>query len=218
VIDRLGAAGVEHHLFGFGVDQGRDLTPGLLQSLSGRGPLPGCRWRGCRRRFRYNESSPLAPGVKRRCSQMVQIDYTMSASFLPGRVISGRDHGEYPSHKRHTRATLPPPVSGSRGNNSLRLPVCGGFLVQLGVGHLTGLAVQVILDGGMQGVGPQVGTVELVGGRPPRASATSELVIFIASWRVLPRAISVIMLETAMAGAATEGFKFDVLPGGHSRL
>ena len=54
VIDGLGAAGAEHHLFGFGVDQGGYLGPGLLQGFSRRYAPPGCRWKGCRKRFRYN--------------------------------------------------------------------------------------------------------------------------------------------------------------------
>ena len=41
------------------------------------------------------------------------------------------------------------------------------FILRLGH-HLTGLAVQVIFDGRMQGVGPQVGAVQLVGRQAPQ--------------------------------------------------
>ena len=49
MVDGLGAAGVKDHLFGFGVDQGGHLGPGLLQGLRRPVAPPGCRWRGCRK-------------------------------------------------------------------------------------------------------------------------------------------------------------------------
>ena len=62
-----------------------------------------------------------------------------------------------------------------------------------------GLFVFIILDGQMKSIGSQIGAVEFVFGQPSRASATDLLVIFFASAKVLPLAIWVSVLETAMA-------------------
>jgi hypothetical protein len=40
-----------------------------------------------------------------------------------------------------------------------------GLFVQVDFRNFPGFAVQLVLDGGMQGISPQVGTVELVGGQ-----------------------------------------------------
>ena len=62
-----------------------------------------------------------------------------------------------------------------------------------------GVPGAVVLDGGLQPIGGQVGAVHLGRGSPPRASATALLVISRASSSFLPLAISVTMLEVATA-------------------
>src|SRR5659263_330265 len=100
---------------------------------------------------------------------MVQIDYThvsvlisragSSVVVIMGNILATKDtHGGLFLHL----------FLAVRAVAAFAFLFVVGFLVQFGVGHLPGLAVQVVLDGGVQGVGSQVGAVKLVGRQAPQ--------------------------------------------------